>query len=86
MIDRRGEKNGLDDRVTVLENDRARARREHAALRELLASSVLGIHRELELIEQRRARHEADVKEEFSHVKVDIAAVLKILNEQYRKS
>jgi hypothetical protein len=76
----------LEDRVTALENDRTTARREHAALTELLAASILGIHREFELMEQRNARHRADVKEEFSHLKEDVAAILKILNEQFRKS
>ena len=83
----------IEERVNALENDRTTARREHAALTELLAASEFGIHREFERMEHRVAKIEIDVKdiktemsEEFAHLKEDVSAILKILNEQFRKS
>ena len=57
-----------------------------------MAASFLGMHREIESLEERlgqridRVELRVDgVAADLSHVKEDVAAILKILNEQYRK-
>ena len=82
----------IENRVTALEQDRTIARREHAALTGHMAASFLGMHLEIESLEERlgqridRVELRVDgVAADLAHVREDVAAILKILTGHYRK-
>ena len=76
----------IENRVAMLEADRTIARREYAALTELTAASVLGIHREIEHSEARLTDRIDRLEAKIDHLEHDVSAILKILNDHYRKS
>ena len=79
----------LEERISSLETADSVTRRQLTELTALMGTSFLNVHHEFDrLYEQNSAiRAEQQVtKSDISHVKDDVSAILKILNDQYRKS
>ena len=79
----------LEERISSLETADSVTRRQLTELTALMGTSFLNVHHEFDrLYEQNSAiRAEQQVtKSDISHVKADVSAILKILNDQYRKS
>jgi hypothetical protein len=75
-----------EDRLTALENDRKIARRENAALVELMAASFQGMHSELAAydVEFGRLNQRFDkMDQRFENLEADVSAILSLLHKKF---